>query len=429
MRLPSRRICPLSSARGTPDRFVELYHDDPAFKRWYTRLKSKAAGTQRQYLRYMSLFCLRFGYTPTLLYEARLAEATCDDPLRWGVIRDQILQVMREMAEARFYDVDDPWPEEALGQLSEVRALEPETCKQVGKAVTSFLETFGERMEIRLKAKDLPQGDSQGSRAVPLDVLREALKHGGREIPHRNVAILLHLKEWGPRLSDLGVITVGDYLAARARPTVNDLGEPFIAIKPERTVKEGLLCRPHLGPEGVEATDRYLEVERPGAELGEPLFTQWYKVTGTPGPLTGNAAGQVVRRMILEAAGPRATEMRWTPHSIRKTWSTLIQAGGMPETWAKYIQGKARDRYQVPEDLSGLDGDTLLMKAYVEAYDMIRLDRDTLQLREQVKRIEAEKVEDRRELQLLRMRLDLLEQAVTGQNKLRDLVKKLDKLK
>ena len=419
----------MSSTRGAPDRFVELYHDDPAFKRWHTRLKSKAPGTRRQYLRYMSLFCLRFGYTPSLLYEARLAEATSDDPLKWGVMRDQVLQIMREMAKAVFYDADDPWPEEALEQLGEVRALEPETCKQVGKAVTSFLETFGERMEVRLKAKDLPQGDSRGSRAVPLDVIREASKHGGRELPHRNVAIVMHLKEWGPRLSDLGIITVGDYLGARARPTLNDLGEAFIAIKPERTVKEGILCRPHLGPESVEATDRYLEVERPGAGRDEPLFMQWYKVTGEPGPLSGNAAGQVVRRMILEAAGQRAVEMGWTPHSIRKTWSTLIQAGGMPESWAKYIQGKARDRYQVPEELSGPDGETLLMEAYVEAYDMIRLNREGLELREKVKRIEAEKVEDRRELQYLRMRMDLLEQAVTGQNKLRDLVKKLDKFK
>lgn len=359
------------------------------------------------------MFCARYDYTPNELQEARLREITSTDPIDWGVIRDQVTLMMADMFKANYYDEFDPWPAEALAMFKDVRAMEPETCKDVAKSVVHFFETFGERMELRIKAKDMPQGDSVGASPIPIEELEEMTKHGGREQPHKNVAMEMHLKEWGPRVCDLGILTVGDYWQAKNNAVYNDLGEPFISIKPARTIKEGIMCNPHLGPEGIEATDRYLAVERPDARADEPLFMKWSKTYDRRGPVSGASVSQAMKKMIWRACGKeRAEQNRWTPHSIRKTWENMIISGGMPESWAKVIQGKARDTYKRPKDLQGPDGDTLLMEAYIKAYDRIRLFRESQELRQRVKEIEQEKVQDNQRLNYLEMRMSLYDSII-----------------
>jgi len=41
------------------------------------------------------------------------------------------------------------------------------------------------------------------------------------------------------------------------------LGEPFIAFDSQRTVKEGILGKPRLGPKSIKDTEEYLKLERP----------------------------------------------------------------------------------------------------------------------------------------------------------------------
>jgi len=97
------------------------------------------------------------------------------------------------------------------------------------------------------------------------------------------------------------------------------------------------------------------------------------------------------------------------------------------------LKGEVMERFLKLKEAYGIENDTELVRILVSQYYK-RLEQggpqDAMEeLRDYVKKLEARNVEDRRELQLLRTRLNLIEQAVTGQNKLRDLVKQLDELR
>jgi len=408
---------------------------DPALEK-YVRSTSVGDSSLNLYLRYLGMFLERYGLTPQELYELRLRELRSDDPLEWEVVSGMIKRIMREMEEGNYYGNSllgiKPWPQSALISFREVRwgktpkKKEPATCHGVSKSLCSFFEAFGSRFEIKIKSKDKPQGDSQGAKPISLDDLGEVLKHPGDENPHRNVAVALFIKEWGPRCGDIGAFKIAHYVEAKQGVIYNELGEPFIAFDTVRTSKEGILGRPHLGPEAITAIDRYLKVERPTASLEDPLFQQRQKHTMILGPMTGGAVSRMFKNMVNKALGEKGGKLI-SAHSIRKTYVTLIQSGGMPEKWAKYIQGKANDPYNVPKELQGPSGEEILMESYMKAYDSIRVFREELKLRAQVKKISEEKEEDRQELQYVKMRLNLIETALKLAPQVEEAVDRLEK--
>jgi len=354
----------------------ENIHHKP-LDRWVSRLKSQAEGTMASHVRYFRLFLARYRYTPLSVYEARLDEVRSDDPLMWGVIRDQVLQVMRELVDGDFSD----WPEEARIFIPRrTGRLEPTTARNLAKGVQSFFETFGDRMEIRIKSKDLPQGDSRGQRLIRPDQILEVVKHGGIKYPYRNVAVAMFLKDTGLRASDLSLFSVGDWLGARARVQFNKYGESFTKFQPERTRKENIVAEPHIGPEAFKAIDQYLKIERPGAASEEALF-----MDETGKALIGGAIGQLIKHMVRKGLGPEAEKV--SCHSFRKLFETGLQAGSMPDKWIKYLQGKSRGVYSMPEDLQVSNGESLLMSRYMQAYDQIRV-HETGNLRELKEKVE-----------------------------------------
>jgi len=399
---------------------IKEFQDDPAFIRWMTRLESKAQNTVELYLYKFFPFLYRFNYTPTTLYEARLREIQSSDPLQWGIIRDQALRFMREMTQG---DTNE-WSEQVkqyfrLDPRGTPYRLSPSASRALAKALVSFFETFGERMELRLKAKDMPQGDSDGSQLIPVEQVALCLKQPGEKNPYRNVAIMMFLKDSGLRRGELQLFTIQDYQNAKKNSYLNEMGETFLEFEPIRTTKEGLTAHVIIGPEAVQAIDDYLQYERPDASPKEPLFHHsWRNVASG---LNGPAVGRVVKRMIQKALGPQGRNK--SSHSLRKLHKTALEAGGMPEAWINYLQGKTRGEYSRPEEL---DPETpSLINAYMEAYDHLRVHRESMELREQFKRIQEEKKADQEVLQYLKLRVTLLEQAIPNILKNEETMKKL----
>jgi len=353
--------------------FIDAQRGDPAFSRWWTRLKSQAHSTQEGNLYKFAAFLERFGYTPQSLLDARMAEVTSDDPLKWGVIKDQAILFMREMVDG---DTDE-WPDSAfqyfrLNSDGDLAApLAPGTASILRRALSSFFETFGERVELTIKAKDMPQGDSEGTVLIQTSECAKAIRYPGSADPYKNAAVFLFLKDSGLRRSDVGLLTVGDYREARRHAEHNDYGEPFISFDAARTTKERILAHIHLGPEAISAIDEYLEIERPSAAPDEPLFIHSHKGDGIS-RLDGHSAGEAVKRMIKRGLGDHGAK-RKSAHSLRKLHKTGLEAGGLPENAVKYIQGKARDTYSLHEKLRGPGGEMTLMEGYMRAYNMIRV--------------------------------------------------------
>lgn len=362
------------------------------------------------HVRYFRIFLARYQYDPTSVYEARLSEVRSDDPLEWGIVRDQILQVMRELVDGDYSD----WPDEArIYTPKRTGKLEPTTARNLSKGVQSFYETFGERMEVKIKSKDLPQGDYRGQRLIRPDQIQEVVKHGGHRHPYRNVAIAIFLKDTGLRTSDLSLFTVQDWLEAKARIQYNRYGESFTRFEPERTRKENIVAEPHVGPETIQAVEQYLKVERPGASGEQALF-----LDESGKALIGGAIGKVVKHMVNKGLGPEAEKV--SCHSFRKLFETGLQAGGMPDKWIKYLQGKSRGVYSKPEDLQVPDGESKLMTKYMEAYEEIRVYEtgNLRELKEKVEQLEvaAAKADENE------ARIKLLEQILKERGDLRDIM-------
>lgn len=336
---------------------------DQALNRWNSYLQGKATGTRYLYLRNFQVLCERFGLTPQAIYDLRLREIQSTNALDKGVVRDKIIQIMREMEEGRY----EEWPDSARALMvspNQMKTLQPrasKTCRQMAKAVTSFFETFD--MEFKVKAKDKPQGSSNGQYGVSQAQCREAIKHGGRENPYRNVAVFMFLKDAGIRRGDLGGLKVQDYREA-IRVDGDAQDEKFLVFREKITKKEGIVASIRVGPETVEAVDRYLEVEHPGCGPDDPLFMGRAKRHGAAGPLSGGAAGLIVKRMLRLGLGPDAYKR--SAHSLRKYHKTRLEAGGMPEQWVKILQGKKADVYSKPEPRE-------LTERYVKAYDQLRI--------------------------------------------------------
>lgn len=353
-------------------KFLETnLRNDINLQRWYTRLSDKAPGTVNVYIPAFKMFCERFKYNVNTLYEARLLEATSDKPRSRGVIRDQVVKMMREMEDGNY----EEWPDSAKALTREglrgqpLKRKSPSTCHQIAKALTSFFETFEEQMELHIKVKEMPQGDSTGPQGIKIGQVREVVKHSGRENPYRNVAIAMFLKDSGLRRGDLQTYIIGDYLEAKKTIQNNEFGEPFISFNPERTKKEGIIAHVHLGPEAIRAIDKYLEVERPDAKNESPLFSASRKHGVYP--LESRAVGQVIERMIKKALGHEAK--RKSALSFRKLHKTGLEAGGMSEFWIRLLQGIPRNIYSRREGLDGSDRIKKLMVKYMEAYDQIRV--------------------------------------------------------
>jgi len=400
---------------------IKEFEEDPAFKRWMTRLDSKAVSTMEIYLYKFFAFLYRFDYTPTSLYEARLEEATSSDPLQWGIIRDQVLGFMREMTQGDFEEWDESVKQYfRLDSKGNPLKLSPSSTRNTAKALVSFFETFGDRMELRIKAKDMPQGDNEGSQLIPIEQVALCIKQPGEENPYRNVAIMMFLKDSGLRRGELQLFTINDYLKSKENSFKNEIGEEFLEFDSIRTIKEGLNAHVILGPEAVKAIDEYLLYEREGSLPGEPLFhNSWESVDAG---LNGPAVGRVVKRMIKKGLGSQGRNK--SSHSFRKLHKTALEAGGMPEAWIHYLQGKARGEYSRPEDLD--PSTPTLMSAYVKAYDKLRVYRETIELREQVRQIQEEKEEDRQTMNYLKLRVSLLEQAIPNIVKNEEAMKQLE---
>lgn len=369
---------------------AENLDSDEALERFYGKLKGRAPGTQYLYLKSLLTFCLRFGMTPKQVFEARHLEVSTRDPLKMGRVRDMIIEIMRELNNGDYA----LWPQAARdllvskNQMSVLKSRSASTCKTIGKAMTAFFDTFGEIYEIKIKPRDKPRGDSAGQKYIQAEDIAEATRHGGRENPHRNVAVLLFLKDTGIRRGDLSQLTIEDYQATRVAE--NKDGETFKAWRDLRTKKMGITAKIHMGPESIDAVDRYLRVEHPRPEPEQPLFLQSNKNLKHGdiepyGPISGGAAGLAVKRMIRLALGPEAYKR--SAHSLRKYHKTRLEAAAVDEDWIHIMQGKAPDTYSVPPDRD-------LMDAYMRGYEELRVFKpstpDMSKMQRKIQDLEAE---------------------------------------
>jgi len=219
-------------------------------------------------------------------------------------------------------------------------------------------------IEFKLKARDKPRGHGSGVRMILPEQIRELYESMPWEFRLRNQALIMFLKDSGLRVSDVARLNVGDWMAAETY--VNEKGEKFKVFRPLRTLKTGSMAYPVVGPETVEAVERYLEERRRSGErltASSPLFVDRF------GKRLNERAMSTLLYRLCKRMGPEW--WRISAHSFRKFHTTMLEAV-MPKSYVAKLQGKkAMDSlapYERPEEIPGE-----LPKAYMKAYDRLRV--------------------------------------------------------
>lgn len=314
---------------------------------WELELASKAPSTQREYKRYFNRFLQRWDADPEELRYRRLKDLSSSDPRDRRYMERLVTIYMAELKREGFA---------------------ASTCRMVNKAVSSFFEA--QNLDLRVRAKDKPKGEAIGKRMITPEEMRTLWDSPGT-FRLRNRALLAFGKEGGLRVDDIAAHNVGHYTEAETKHNLDE--EPFKVFKPYETRKEGIIAYVHIGPEAVEAIDAYLEYRRGKGETltpDAPLFA--VGLSGQGRAPVGRFSRGELSQFFWHWRDRCGLPKEVSAHSLRKFHTTMLQKGGIPDTWICKLQGKSTKSafgvYSRPEELPGE-----LTRSYMAAYDQLRI--------------------------------------------------------
>ena len=334
-----------------------------AVKYWMGELVNRAPSTRGKYRRFFMGFC-------------DFAEASAD-----------------ELVEQRKSDLksDDPRVQRRIESLLKtyIASLEEEgfsiSSQQVAyAAMRSFFDAH--YMPLRMRRGDYPSGESLGHRAITKGEIIRMLDKASIGVR----ALILFLKDCGLRVSDVARLKLGDL-----QPGLRN-GYDFIPIQ-IITKKNKVQARTWIGPETVDALERYLDYRRRGTrrmppekvEDDSPVFRAR---TNEVRPLSRSGMSSTIAHM----AKLIGLENEVSAHGFRKFFQTRMESSGMNPDWIDQVVGRklvgARGSYSLPETRE-------LFEVYQRCYDELR-----------VQEVAATKTEMRRhEEEIRELRKELLE--------------------
>jgi len=306
---------------------------------WEAELRNRAPSTRRNYKLYFNKFIKSVGVTPEQLYEMQRQAERAEDPRKRDGVAPLVKNYMHDLM---------------------AKGMAPGTARFVAKAVRSFLDA--NKLELKLRKWEKPAKIYEGQRIITKKQIRQLYAAVGNEMKARNQALIMFMKDSGLRASDVAQLKVEDYLSAKE--VKNDAGERFKVFKSFKTLKTGHFAHVIIGPEAVEHLDRYIGDRRTG-----PLF-----LARGGGGITAKAIINYFVRMkqYLEDG------YKVSGHSFRKLHWTALEAK-MSASWIRHLQGKAVNPYSRPSDEN-------LIKAYMEAYDQLRVFTSEVKERLEVRR-------------------------------------------
>jgi integrase len=359
-----------------------------AMRIWLNYLESKAEGTRRIYIRSFMGFLERWNLDADLFYEdvRKAVKNRYEDPRPFRVIQSKVQNYLAELKRS---------------------GKSASTCKQVYKAVRSFLEAQGID-GFSLKAKDKPRGESNGQRLILPDQIRKIYDKAGMEFQVRNRAILLFQKDSGLRVSDTVNLNVSDYQDVEV--FYNNDGEYFKAFAPFKTKKMSVIAHIHIGPESIQAIDNYLKDRQRNnvaTTRTSPLFLMRRDKRFTADAMTA---------LLKRLSGKLEKSRKISAHSLRKFHTTMLESE-MPRSYVAKLQGKkvsgSMGPYERPEDIPGE-----LMKHYMAGYDRIRVFKpstEDLEARKKLSNIETILEERDLEINELKSNIALYEEKLMKQ--------------
>jgi len=323
---------------------------DPVEK-YIKALDTKAARTKELYLRHFNDFINWTVNHPNLGYDAeRLLEIHRDFLVNHPDKADYIPDIVKE------------W----IAMEADKRGWKKATTMNPRKAIKLFFKV--NNAPINLTIDKVP--NEGGVDPMWIGDLRDLMDNRRGtlgDIPLRNKALIMVLKDTGLRVSDLMVWLDKDDRKMRgfyietfldAERYNNEAGEEFRYIPKYKTKKEGVYAHVHMGPEAIEAIRDYL-----GARDSGPVF-----LSRDGEPMRRVTITNTVRRCLSEF------KRNYSAHSLRKMHDTRLSAK-IKDNEVLILQGKSLDgskgTYFKPYDTSSHMSE--LTRHYIDAYNEIRV--------------------------------------------------------
>ena len=340
-----------------------------AYEYWQEELKLLAPATRQVYVHYFNAFISWLGVSPEELYQwqKRLIEN--------GDKRNNREIVHKFVEYYRFRIANE--------------GLQGSTILKMNVAVQSFLAANS--LEWPIRPRDLPPSNPVGARVILLDEIKQLWDLVSNENKLRNRAILMMLKDSGLRRGDVVKMNIEDYLGSRVIETENGDFRVFSSYKTDKTGEIAFL---HLGPETVEAVDKYLKLD---GRTGGALFLDRKNKRLGAGSIT---------MFIDRLANYIDNGDKLSPHSFRKTHRTLLEAR-IPESYVKKLRGKSTDTYIRPEETGELT------RAYIQNYDALRVFREEQELdavKQELQQYKSNTNSQQYEIEAMRAKLERMEQ-------------------
>lgn len=323
-------------------------------ERYLKDLDTKAVRTKELYLKLFTDFVTWTENHPDLGYDAeKLLEIHRDFMVNHPDKVDYIPRIVNEWIEIE----------------GEKRQWKKATTNNPRKAIKLFFKVNNAPLNLSIS-----KVANEGVEPLWIDDLRDLMNNRKGtlgDLPLRNKAIIMTLKDTGLRVSDIMVwhdkddrvnrgLLVETFLSAEKH--YNATEEEFRYIPKYKTKKEGVQAHVHIGPEAIEALNDYI-----GDRTEGPIF-----LTREGTPMSRNTITNTVIRCF--DAFPR----NYSSHSLRKMHYTRL-SGKMKENAVKLLQGKTIEGstapYFAPHDTG--KNISILTKLYMDAYNEIRIKETT----------------------------------------------------
>ena len=311
-----------------------------AYQIWMRHISNKATKTKQNYVKNFQYFLEWCGKAPDELRKLKMQEENQKEPwLRTGV--ENLVREHVGMMKHKKYS----------GASIHIRLC----------AIRSFFKA--QNLPLHLNRDDHPRIDNLKAKGTPSKKqLKEIIECADNL---RDRALMLFLKDTGLRSSDIPQI-LWKHLV--------DVGDGFFGFKIV-TVKRRVVARGFIGPEAIEALDRYKRERLQGSKNVKPESNIEGHSVFTPLPESGhygdgteklgsNAIGHAVRRAVVLAGFPN----KFSSHSLRKFWEQSMRAPR--EAYLKQLNGRSLN---ATERAYYWRTEEQLLELYKENYDNLRV--------------------------------------------------------
>ncbi|HEX9260898.1 MAG TPA: tyrosine-type recombinase/integrase [Candidatus Bathyarchaeia archaeon] len=315
--------------------------NSPALEYWKNELASKDPATKKLYLHSFDKFLQFTNKTPDELLTQRQQDQTNPD----RKIQRKMESLLNNFISKKRQD-----------------GFATATLQVYFASVRSFFEIHYHRLIMR--KGDYPKGESIGVRVATKEAILKATESKRNRDKTQLKAIILFLKDSGPRESDALQMNYAKIAEGLER------GDSIIQITIV-TEKQHTIAKTFIGEEAIQAIKEYLKERRTGSRRlppeiitdKSPLFRTWQ--SNKVKRLSREGLASLVRQAFL-----RVNEANISPHSLRKFLQTNLEAGNVNVNWIDQTLGhkliNSRDAYSKPTDEQ-------LKEAYTKAYKHLKV--------------------------------------------------------